>query len=291
MILSVGSTPCDAARHTEHPLPAPAVGIRGAVLKGAGVARQKRGWALATCVAIVRPPLMLLTRRDWKGGHHLPPTGGCIVVANHISHADPFVFSHFVYDSGRLPRYLAKADVFAVPVGGRLLARAGQIPVYRQTRGASHAFGAAVEAVDSGQCVIVYPEGTITRDPGLWPMVGKTGAARIALATGVPVIPVAQWGAQDILSPYAHKLDLFPRKTIHVRAGEPVALEDLRRRPVTSSTLHTATERIMADITGLLETIRGTAAPRSRFNPREHSMPRIGNPYERATHHNHGGEP
>ncbi len=246
------------------------------------MAGQKRGWALATCAAILRPPLLLLTKRDWQGGHHLPRSGGCILVANHISYADPLVYAHFVYDNGRLPRYLAKADVFTIPVVGTVIAQAGQIPVYRQSRDASQAFRAAVAAVNSGECVIVYPEGTITRDPDLWPMVGKTGAARIALSTGVPVIPTAQWGAQDILPPYTKRPELLPRKTIHVRAGAPVRLDDLRGRPVTSATLREATDRIMADITRLLEAIRGRSAPAVRFDPQAHDLPSIGNPQQAA---------
>ena len=89
---------------------------------------------------------------------------------------------------------------------------AEQIPVYRMTTDASQAFDAAVEAVQEGECVVVYPEGTITRQPDLWPMTGKTGAARIALAAGVPVVPVAQWGAHQILAPYAKRPGCSPAR-------------------------------------------------------------------------------
>ena len=65
----------------------------------------------------------------------------------------------------------------------------------------------------------IYPEGTITKDPDLWPMIGKTGAARVALETGCPVIPIAQWGPQEILAPYSKRLRLLPPKTVHVLAG------------------------------------------------------------------------
>jgi len=125
---------------------------------------QKPGWAFATCLAIVKPPVLLLTKHRWIDGRKLPATGGCVVVSNHISHLDPFTFAHFVYDHGRLPRYLAKNDVFNVPIGGRLVKKAGQIPVYRLTSDAATAFSAAVDAVNKGECVVVYPEGTISRD-------------------------------------------------------------------------------------------------------------------------------
>jgi len=247
-------------------------------MRGATVAARKMGWAMRVCVMLLRPPLMLLTRRDWRGGDMLPATGGAVIVANHISHADPLVYAHFVYDNGRIPRFLAKAEILELKGLKWLLSAAGQIPVYRESRDASLAFRAAVEAVQRGECVIVYPEGTITRDPGLWPMVGKTGAARIALSTDVPVIPSAQWGAQDILAPYAKKPRLWPRKTIHVYAGDPVDLEDLREQPITPEVLVDATERIMTAVTSLLEQIRGEQPPKVRFDPRVHHVPRTGNP-------------
>lgn len=242
------------------------------------MAARKTGWAMRVCVSLLRPPLMVLTKRDWRGGDKLPVTGGAVLVANHISHADPLVYAHFVYDTGRIPRFLAKAEILELKGLRWLLSAAGQIPVYRESREASLAFGAAVEAVSRGECVIVYPEGTITRDLDLWPMVGKTGAARIALSSGVPVIPSAQWGAQEILPPYAKRPRIWPRKTISVRVGDPVDLDDLRSQEITPEVLHAATERIMAAVTDLLAEIRRARAPEVRFDPRVHHVPRTGNP-------------
>jgi 1-acyl-sn-glycerol-3-phosphate acyltransferase len=115
-------------------------------------------------------------------------------------------------------------------------------------------------------------------------MVGKTGAARIALATGCPVIPTAQWGAQNILAPYARKPTLFPRSTIRVWAGDPVDLDDLREQPLTPSVLQTGTARIMAAVTALLEDIRGETAPSLRFDPTVMHVPLTGNPNRAAAH-------
>jgi 1-acyl-sn-glycerol-3-phosphate acyltransferase len=240
--------------------------------------REKRGWAFAVAVGIVKPLLLLFTKRRWIDGEKLPAEGGCVVVANHISHIDPLTFAHFVYDYGRLPRYLAKAGVFDVPVVGAIVRGAGQIPVYRMTTDASKAFRAAVGAVEKGECVVVYPEGTITRDPGLWPMTGKTGAARIALSTGAPVIPIAQWGANDILAPYAKKARLLPRKTISMKAGDPVDLDDLRDVPLTPAVLREASDRIMDSLTVLLADIRDETPPAVRFDPRTAGVREIGNP-------------
>jgi 1-acyl-sn-glycerol-3-phosphate acyltransferase len=149
--------------------------------------------------------------------------------------------------------------------------------VYRNTGRAADAFRAAVGAVESGKCVGVYPEGTLTRDPGLWPMVGKTGAARIALTTRCPVIPVAQWGPQEILAPYSKRPHLFPRKTMHVLAGPPVDLSDLHDHPLDAAVLREATARIMAAITALLVELRGEPAPAERFDSRKHGLPETGN--------------
>lgn len=244
--------------------------------------QEPTGWAFGLCVALLEPLLRLMTRRRWRGGENIPATGGCVLAVNHISHLDPLTCAHFVYAWGRIVRFLAKAELFEVPVVGRIVRSAGQIPVYRLTTDASRSFSAAAESVRRGECVIVYPEGTITRQPDMWPMTGKTGVARIALASGVPVVPVAQWGAHLILAPYAKLPHLFPPKTISMVAGPPVDLSDLRERPLTPEVLREATNRVMDDITRLLEEIRGGQAPAERFDPRTAGVSPIGNPRARA---------
>ena len=240
--------------------------------------QEPRGWAFGFCVAVLEPLLVLFTKRRWSGGENIPERGGCVVVANHISHFDPLTCAHFVYGYGRAVRFLAKAEIFDVPIVGWIVRSAKQIPVYRLTADASASFRAAVEAVQEGQCVVVYPEGTITREPDLWPMTGKTGAARIALSSEVPVIPLAQWGAQHILAPYTKRPKLLPRKTISMKAGPPVPLDDLRTQPMTPEVLREATDRIMDAVTNLLEDIRGEKAPAVRFDSRKAGVRLIGNP-------------
>ena len=239
--------------------------------------KERRGVALGVCVALLWPPMMLLTRRRWRGAENLP-TGGFVLAANHISHADPFFFAHFVHDSGYAPHFLAKASVLQLPVVGRLLRATGQIAVHREHANAAQAYRDAVIAVRQGRSVIVYPEGTLTRDPDLWPMVGRTGAARIALESGCPVIPCAQWGAHEMLPPYGRRPRLRPRACNQVLAGPPVALDDLQRQPVTTEVLYEATERIMAAITELLGQLRGQTPPPVRFDPRSEGVPMTGNP-------------
>ena len=241
-------------------------------------ARVQLGWAMRFVVVVVRRPMLVLTRRDWRGAENLPKTGGCVVAVNHVSEFDPLPLAHFLYDNGRVPRFLGKAEVFKVPIVGAILTGAGQIPVSRESEDAARAFSAAAAAVDAGECVVVYPEGTLSRDPDLWPMVGKSGAARIALTTGCPVVPCAQWGPQEVLAPYGRRPRLFPRKTMRIRAGAPVDLSDLAGREITSELLATATARIMAAITSVLEDIRGVSAPAERFDPRAAGVAVIGNP-------------
>lgn len=239
--------------------------------------RRPLPWGYRLAVALLRPLLMLLTRRDWRGAENLPRTGGFVACPNHISHIDVFAFAHYMLDNGHEAYFLGKESLFRLPVVGAVVRGADQIPVYRETGRAADAYRAAVAAVEAGRCVGIYPEGTLTRDPDLWPMVGKTGAARVALATRCPVIPVAQWGAQDLLAPYSARLRLFPRKTMHVMAGPPVDLSDLYDLPRDHGVLAEATARIMAALTSLVEDLRGQTAPPVRFNPREHGLPTTGN--------------
>jgi 1-acyl-sn-glycerol-3-phosphate acyltransferase len=180
--------------------------------------------------------------------------------------------AHFLHDHDRPPRFLAKESIFRVPVVGRIVAGAGQIPVYRESATAGRALAPAVDAVGRGECVVVYPEATLTRDPGLWPMVGKTGAARIALTAGCPVIPIAQWGVQEMLPPYSNRPHLLPRTTIRVRAGAPVDLSGYAGRPLDVATLRSATDDILDAITGLLQGIRGGSPPPTRWDPRQHGQ-------------------
>jgi 1-acyl-sn-glycerol-3-phosphate acyltransferase len=228
-------------------------------------------------VGLVRPVLSAITRRDWRGAQYLPVEGGFVVCANHLSYADPFTFAHFLHEHGCPPRFLAKEAVFEIPVLGRIIAGAGQIPVRRESKDAGRAFDDAVRAVAAGECVAVFPEATLTRDPGLWPMIGKTGAARIALTTGCPVIPVAQWGMQEILAPYARIPHLLPRHQVHVWAGPAVNLSAWGGGgPPDATALRQATDAILDDITALLAQIRGEQPPEQRWDPREHDQPRIG---------------
>ncbi len=243
--------------------------------------QQKRGWAFNVGVPILKPTLLAATSRTWIDGEKIPATGGCIVVFNHISHIDPLLAAHFVYDHGRLPRYLAKSGLFKNKALGGFLAAAGQIPVERLSRSAVGAYDAAVAAVRDGECVVVYPEGTLTRDPDLWPMVGKSGAARIALETGCPVIPVGQWGAHEVLPPYTKRPHVVPRHRVTMKAGDPVDLSDLVAQPRSLEVVNEATARIMAALTAIVGELRDEVPPADRYDPRKSGVSQIGNPHKK----------
>jgi len=228
------------------------------------------GLSFRFAVSVLKPPLTVFTRRDWQGSQWLrqeyPPSDGLVVAANHLSWFDPLPMAHLLWDNGRPPRFLGKESVFKVPLVGQLLLNCGQIPVYRDTDGAADSVRAAVAAVEAGEAVVVYPEGTITRDPELWPMSAKTGAARIALLGNVPVVPVAQWGPQRVMRPYVKEFNVLPPKTMHMRVGPPVDLDGLRGREINAALLAQATDRIMDAVTEQLEHIRGESSPPERLD-------------------------
>jgi 1-acyl-sn-glycerol-3-phosphate acyltransferase len=229
--------------------------------KEVGLARRRLGFWRRFTVLAVKPLMGVLTRRDWRGMANIPAQGPAILVANHMSHADPFVFGHYVYDAGRWPQYLAKASVFRLPVLGRILSAVDQIPVQRGTVDAVKALEAAIAAVEAGKCVLIYPEGTTTKEPELWPMRGKTGAARLWLATGAPVIPVVMWGPQELFDPRTHKLRLVPRAQVTVIAGEPLDLSRWEGAAPSMATLQEITEFVMLRLRDMLVEVRGGTAP------------------------------
>jgi 1-acyl-sn-glycerol-3-phosphate acyltransferase len=219
---------------------------------------------------IIRTVLRIVTRAESTGAERLPHAGGFIAAANHVSEADALTFAVFLYEHGYEPRILAKEGLFSTPVIGTLMRATRMIPVARSTAMAGRSLEVARTELDAGACVAIFPEGTLTRDPELWPMVGKTGLARLALASRVPVIPVAQWGAHLLLPRYGRVPNLLRRKRVRLSVGQPVDLSDLYDRPVDNATLREATARVMGAITDLLVPLRGEPAPAAMFDLHKH---------------------
>jgi 1-acyl-sn-glycerol-3-phosphate acyltransferase len=216
---------------------------------------------------ILRPLIPALMRNDWHGQQNLPASGGMILAANHLSYADVLAIALFADQAGHYPVFLAKSTLFGIPLLGPIMRKLGQLPVYRGQADAALVLRDAEQGIRNGACVIVYPEGTASRDPDLWPMAAKTGVARLALSSGAPVIPVAHWGAQRILPYGSFRPRLLPRKRVQVIAGPPVDLSAFDGQPLNSQTLRKATELIMADITALLAGLRDEVPPPEPFHP------------------------
>jgi 1-acyl-sn-glycerol-3-phosphate acyltransferase len=209
-------------------------------------------------------PITWLARRVERGGERIPREGGALLVLNHVSHLDPLMDAVFVHRNRRVPRFLAKESVASMPFVGRIFRGSGGIPVYRGSASAGDSLKAAREALAEGKVVVIYPEGTITKDPQGWPMRGFTGAARLALDTDVPVIPIARWGTNHIFNGYTKKLSVFPRKTVTHLVGEPIDLTPYRGESTRSASLLREVSGVfMAEITTLLAEIRGEQPPES----------------------------
>lgn len=228
---------------------------------------RRLGFWLRLCVVVLKPLLTVATRRTWRGNDNVPADGPVIFAVNHKSHADPFTVAHWVYDLPRTPRFLAKESLFRVPFVKSVLHGANQIPVYRGSKDASASLRDARAVLDEGGAVIIYPEGTVTKQPELWPMQAKTGVARLALESGAPVVPVAEWGSQRIFDPRTKKVRLRLRTPVSVLVGPPVNLSAYAGRQLSGEVLRAATDTIMCDVQDLLVEIRGEPAP-AEFFPR-----------------------
>lgn len=222
--------------------------------------RRDRGFGYGFAIDVLWPVLVLVARWDYRGGSHVPPCGGALLAANHLSHVDPIVLVTYGLTQGRVPRFLAMKELWRMRVVGAPLRGGRHIPVDREASGLD-AYRAAVEAVQRGELVVVYPEGGFADHSDGWPRAARTGIARMALATGAPVIPVAQWGSQELLPPTARMGRLWPRATLRVLAGEPVDLTGLTGRPGSRTALREATDRIMARVTEQLGVLRGETPP------------------------------
>lgn len=219
-------------------------------------------FAFRVVAGVVRPAMNVLMGKEWRGLEKFPQTG-FIAVANHVSEIDALAVGHAIYREGNTVHFMAKDSLFRVPVVGLALSTTDQIPVSRGDRSeVGKSLEVAAKVLYGGGAIMIYPEGTLTRDPDLWPMRIKSGAARLALATGAPVIPVTHWGVQDFLPTYSKRPKLLPRQKYTLQVGEEVDLSDLRAKPITRTVLTEATQRIEEALTAGVAQLRGEAPPK-----------------------------
>ena len=229
--------------------------------------RRRGGGRAAGCpglwiaVVVVYPVASLLFRLRYRHAERIPPPGPVLLVVNHVSILDPLACARLVWDNGRVPHFLAKESVFK-GLAGPLLRSAGQIPVARFTADAHEALHAAEADLAAGNLVVIYPEGSVTRDPDWWPMEARTGVARLALTTDAVVLPVAQWGPQRVHDYHRKKLHLRLRTPADYLVGEPVDLSAQRAevragQPLTVELLKETTDLIMSRVRDQLAELRG----------------------------------
>jgi 1-acyl-sn-glycerol-3-phosphate acyltransferase len=202
--------------------------------------------------ATVLPPLKLWFNWRLDGLDKIPPEGPVIVAGNHVSYVDPFVHGYFLVRAGRRPRFLAKSELFDIPVVGRVLRGAGQIPVHRGSEGEAP-LTLAEAALGEGEAVVIYPEGTVTKEPDFRPMRAKTGTVRLALAAGVPITPVAVWGGQHVWQKEGRG-DLSFGRPLWARAGEAMDLSAYRH--LTND--FDLVRRLTVEVTAALSTLVGS---------------------------------
>ena len=204
--------------------------------------------------AVFRPWLQFGLRWTVEGAANIPERGPVILASNHVSYLDPLVLAWVADGRGRRVRYLAKAELFAKPALGGLLRAAHQIPVNRGRADSANALAAALDALARGECVAVFPEGTISED--FEPMRGKSGTARLAQASGVDVLPVGLWGT--------HRMLTKGRKP-HLTWGVPqVAVVGQSMHVAENERVRDATLRIMDAITSCVARARSIYPQRPR---------------------------
>lgn len=230
--------------------------------------RPKAGFWIRLSVLAIYPFDALLFRIRWHNLDRVPPPseGGIVLAINHVSQIDTMLIARFVWQSGRIPRFMIKSDVFKSPALRWVLQGAGQIPVERHTQNAAHALGDAVDALARGEAVIIYPEGTTTKDPTKWPMQGKTGIARLVLLSPhTPIVPVGQWGADKRDGFSVRRLGR--RRLAEVSVGKPIDLSRYRGAEPNAANLREITDVIMTAVRDEVADLRGATAPDTFFVP------------------------
>jgi 1-acyl-sn-glycerol-3-phosphate acyltransferase len=243
------------------------------------IKKRELNFALRAVALILAPLVRVMFQVKAKGVEKLPKTGPYILVPNHVTNLDGLAVAYFIYYIlHRAPHFLAKEGLFRLPVIGKILLSAGQIPVFR-TSGQRNddSMSAAYKYLEAGHAICIFPEGTLTREPDMWPMRGKTGAVRLAIESNVPVYPVGQWGSEEVLPRYGSKFRPGFWKSVHFVVGDEIDLTKYRKKQLAPEELYEATALVMKEITKLVEGLRGQKAPGTLWNPAEQGQAITGN--------------
>ncbi len=239
--------------------------------------QRENSFAFVLVAMVLAPILRLMFTIKTTGKENLPE-GGYILVGNHLSYLDPFSFAYSVYlQMKRVPHYLAKESIFRIPIIGKILPKVGQIPVYRGGKSNEEPLRAAKEFLKAGQVVVVFPEGTLTRDPNQWPMRGKAGAIRLAVELGLPIVPCGQWGVEKVLGNYSKKFRPNPFHVVRVKIGKPMYFRELEGKTPTAQELADATDKVMREISAIVGELRGETPPAQLWDPTKVGQSEIGN--------------
>lgn len=242
------------------------------------VPQREFGLLLLVVAGVLAAFLRLSMRIVSRGHERLPRTGPFILVGNHLSYLDPLAVAYvLLLRARRAPHFLAKESLFRVPLLGWLLPRVGQIPVYRGGGSNEEPLRAARDLLQAGHTLLIFPEGTLTRDPDLWPMRGKPGAIRLALETGAPIYPIAHWGVDRILGNYSKRFRPGFWKRVDAIVGPEIDLSAYRGREITSELLGQATELVMKTIADMVGELRGAKPPTELWDPAERGQVATGN--------------
>lgn len=207
-----------------------------------------------TVKGVLIPPLRLWFRWRFEGLEHIPGEGPALVACNHISYLDPLAQGYFLVKAGRNPRFLAKSELFGNPILRSVLRGTRQISVKRGS-GDRGPVESASDALRAGELVLVYPEATVTTNPDFSPMRGKTGIARLTLATHVPVIPLAVWGSAPVWQKGGRR-DLKFGRPIFVKAGPPLDFSQYEDRAEDPAVFRSVTDEVMAQLSLLVQDLR-----------------------------------
>jgi 1-acyl-sn-glycerol-3-phosphate acyltransferase len=224
----------------------------GRVPNGGSVRRPEPWYRFA--VTALRPPVSLWFNWHFEGLENVPREGPLLVACNHISYFDPLAHGLMMLKAGRRPRFFAKQELYGNWLLRNVLEGAKQIKVERGS-GSATPVQSAVAALKRGEAVMIYPESTITRNPDHTPMQGKTGVARLTLATEVPVLPVAVWGSQAVWQREGKGSLAFGRP-IWLKAGPPLDFSEYEGQQDDSEVLRTITGTVMDELTQLVNDLR-----------------------------------